>query len=474
MTKPRFDLVVTGGTAVTPTTSELVDVAVTGEVIAAIGSPGAFANQAESTLDATGCLVLPGGVDPHVHYNLGLPGLDGAIIPDETQEYSWAAAFGGTTTIIDFAQCDSTSTLKEAIGRKQDEAAGRMAVDYGLHALLIGNPSFEVIDEIGSVIREGIPTVKTASACPPWTSDDGHRLGVMTELAKYAGLHIIHAEDQAIADWLTAKYMRSGKTHGAYTSETRGPLVEEAAIRRAILLAERTSCPLYVFHVGAETGAQAIREARARGLRVFGETLLIHLSFDSQKLWDDENRGLLWNNWPTLKSKDDQTALWAAVEQNVLQVVSSDHYAVRVEDRYRGMGTTIEGGGQLGQASVELRLPVLFHLGVGQGRLSPNRFVELVSTNPAKLMGLYPRKGALWPGSDADIVILDSKENWTVTTDQLHMSADYNCWEGWELCGRVKTTILRGSVLLQEGAWVGDKAGGRYLRRTLDPSFLAH
>src|SRR5207247_2097338 len=193
-------------------------------------------------------------------------GLDSANLPDEAQELCWTAAFRGTTTIIDVAQCHSTSTLTEAIDRKQQEAAGRMAVDYGLHALLIGNPSFEVIDEIGSVIQEGVPTVKTASACPPWTSDDGHRLGVMIEVAKYSGLHIIHAEDQAIADWLTAKYMRSGKTHGAYTSETRGPLVEEAAIRRAILLAERTSCPLYVFHVGAGTGAQAIREARARGL----------------------------------------------------------------------------------------------------------------------------------------------------------------------------------------------------------------
>jgi dihydropyrimidinase len=347
-----------------------------------------------------------------------------------------------------------------------------MAVDYGLHALLIGNPPFKVLDEIGSVIEGGIATIKTSSACPPWTSDDGHRLGVMMEVAQHGGLHVLHAEDQAIIDWLTAKYVRERKLHGAYTAETRGPLVEEAAIRRAILLSERTGCPLYVLHVGAGTGAAAIKEARSRRVPVFGETLICYLSFTSDKLWDDANHGLLWNNWPALKGSDDRSALWQAIADDCLQVVSSDHYVVKFADRYRGMGETVATGGQAGQASIEMRLPVLFHLGVNKGGLTLERFVELVSTNPAKLMGLYPRKGVLQPGSDADIVILDPGKSWTVTCRDHHMSADYNCWEGWELQGKVRSTVLRGIPLVIDEVWVGNKTGGRFLERRIDPRFV--
>jgi dihydropyrimidinase len=409
-----------------------------------------------------------------------VPGLDGEEIPDEGQEFSHAAAFGGTTTIIDFAmwdrekwETDNAVTLNEAVAAKKAEADGKMAVDYGLHALLVGNPPFEVIDEIGDVIAAGIPTIKTSSACPPWTSDDGHRLGVMMEVAKHGGLHILHAEDQAIIDWLTAKYTQEGKTHGAYTSETRGPLVEEAAIRRAILLAERTGCPLYVFHVAAGMGAEAIREARAREAPIFGETLLCYLSFTADKLWDDANRGLLWNNWPTLKTADDQAALWRAITDDTLQVVSSDHWAIKADDRYRGMGATIEGGGQAGQVSVEMRLPVLFHMACNDGEISLERFVDLVSSNPAKLMGLYPRKGALAVGSDADIVVFDPHKSWTVSHTDHHMAADYNCWEGWTLRGKVKTTLLRGTALILDEQWVGPKAAGRFLKRRLDPRYIS-
>ncbi|HEY7431275.1 MAG TPA: amidohydrolase family protein [Streptosporangiaceae bacterium] len=474
----QFDLIVTGGLTVTASGAAPLDVAVTGESIAAVDQPGAFAGQGRRALDATGCIVIPGGVDPHVHFNLRLPSVGGGVIPDEGQEYSYAAAFGGTTTIIDFALWDRARWdqdhalgLTAAVAAKREEAHGRMAVDYGLHGLLIGNPPFEVLDEIGPVIESGIATIKTSSSCPPWTSDDGHRLGVMTEVARHGGLHILHAEDQAIIDWLTAKYVRQGKLHGAYTAETRGPLVEEAAIRRAILLSEYTGCPLFVLHVGAGRGAAAVKEARARQLPVFGETLVCYLSFTSEKLWDDDNHGLLWNNWPALKGAEDRSALWQAITDDGLQVVSSDHYVVKVADRYRGMGDTVATQGQAGQASVEMRLPVLFHLGVNEGRLSLERFVDLVSTNPAKLMGLYPRKGVLQPGSDADIVIFDPTKTWTVACRDHHMSADYNCWEGWELRGKVRSTMLRGTPLVIDEAWVGSKTGGRFLPRKIDPQF---
>jgi dihydropyrimidinase len=460
-----YDLLVRGGTVVSPTAAAPLDVAVEGERIAAIDRPGALGSEAKKVIDATGCIVVPGGVDPHVHHSLGF-----GPVRAEPQEYSPAAAFGGTTTIIDFAFWEGPTTLHETVAAKKEEAKGRMAVDYGLHAALGGNPPFEVLEEIGDVIRDGIPTIKTLTTYG-WMSDDGHRFGIMSEVAEHGGLSVVHAEDDAIANWLTAKYLREGKTHGAYIVETRGPLVEEAAVRRCMLLAERTGSPLYVLHVAAGTAAAAIAEGRARGLPVYGETILAYLSFTAEALWDDENRGLLWNNYPVIKYQEDQDLLWEAVADDRLQVVSSDHFTTTVADRYEKMGATVDSL-QAGQAATEMRVPVLFHRGVQEGRISLNRFVELISTNPAKIMGLYPRKGVIAVGSDADIAVIDPARTWTVRWQDHHMSADYNCWEGWELKGKVLTTILRGSVLVENEQWVGSKTGGQYLARTLLPEVV--
>jgi dihydropyrimidinase len=303
----------------------------------------------------------------------------------------------------------------------------------------------------------------------------------MREVAEHGGMSVVHAEDDAIANWLTAKYVREGKTHGAYISETRGPLVEEAAIRRALLLAERAGSPLYVLHMAAGSGVEALAQARARGLPFYGETIAAYLSFTADDLWDDTpvevngrtyaGRGLLYNNFPTIKFAEDRDVLWQAVADDRLQVVSTDHCLVSIADRFEIMGTTVESM-QGGEAAVELRLPVLFHLGVQQGRISLHRFVELVSTNPAKIMGLYPRKGEIAVGGDADIAILDPNRRWTVRWEDLHMTPGYNCWDGWELEGKVVTTILRGSVLVENEVFVGSKTGGKFVPRTLAPEIV--
>jgi len=323
------------------------------------------------------------------------------------------------------------------------------------------------MEEIGDVIRSGIPTIKTLTTYA-WMSDDGHRYGVMSEVAEHGGLSIVHAEDDALANWLTQKYIREGKTHGGYISETRGSLVEELAITRALLLAERTGSPLYIFHMAAGAGVHALAAARARGLPMYGETLIVYLSHTAEKLFDDENRGLLVSNFPTIKFQEDQDVLWAAIADNRVQVVSSDHYGLTAATRYAYMGTTVDKP-QGGQNAVEMRFPVLYHRGVVEGRIGLTRFVELVSTNPAKIMGLYPRKGVLAPGSDADIVILDPNRTWTVRADEHHMGGDFNAWEGWELKGKVLTTILRGTPLVENEQWVGSRTGGQYLPRTLMP-----
>jgi dihydropyrimidinase len=201
---------------------------------------------------------------------------------------------------------------------------------------------------------------------------------------------------------------------------------------------------------------------------IYGETIAAYLSFTQDKLWDDENRGLLWNNYPVIKTQADQDALWHAVTTDTLQVVSSDHFCTTASDRYDLMGVTVDSL-QAGQTAVEMRVPVVYSMGVAEGRISLERFVELISTNPAKIMGLYPRKGAIAEGSDADLVVIDPNASWRVTASEHHMSSDYNCWEGWELKGRVATTVLRGRPLVRDGVWVGPKAGGQFLDRMLAP-----
>ena len=463
-----YDLLVRGGTVVTPQAPAALDVAVVGETIAAVEEPGRLGAEAAKVIDAAGCYVIPGGVDPHVHYNLGFP-----PVVSEPQTYSPAAAYGGTTTILDFVLQEAPKSLHQAIEDKKQEAAGNMAVDYGLHAICSGPEiAFEVMDEVADVVRSGIPTIKSFTTYG-WMTDDGHRWGLIQKVAEAGGISVIHAEDDAIANWNTKRYLREGKTHGAYIAETRDSLVEEAAISRVMLLCERAGSPLYILHMAAARGVDALAEARSRGLPVYGETLTPYLSFTSDALWDDERRGLLWNNYPTIKSQADQDELWYAVADDRLQVISSDHFSLTSTDRYEKMGETVDSL-QAGQSGVELRIPVVFHLGVRQGRLTLNRFVELVSTNPAKIMGLYPRKGTIAVGSDADIAIIDPNRRWTVHHEDLHMIADFSCWEGWELEGKVTTTILRGSVLVEDGRYVGSTSGGRYVPRFLLPELVSH
>ena len=223
--------------------------------------------------------------------------------------------------------------------------------------------------------------------------------------------------------------------------------------------------------MGAETAIDALAEYRTRGLPVYGETLTPYLSFTADELWK-EPRGLLYNNYPTIKTQQDQDAIWASVADNRLQVISSDHFLIKAVDRYSKMGTTIEDL-QCGQAGVELRIPVAYTLGVGSGRLSLSRFVQLISTNPAKIMGLYPQKGTLAPGSDADVLIFDPEREWRVEVDELNMDTDYSCWEGWDLKGKARTVLQRGVVLIEDEQIVGPRGGGRFLPRAIAPEILA-
>jgi dihydropyrimidinase len=466
-----YDLLILNGTLVTPTSSEASDVAVDGESVAAVGPAGSLGQEAAKVIDATSCLVIPGGIDPHVHYAMNFE----HILTTEGPPYSFAAAHGGNTTVIDFVFQEPPQGLMDAIAERKAEFEGNMAIDWGLHAILTKGFSYDEVEEIGDAIRAGVPTIKTMMTYG-YMSDDGQRYGAMCEVADKGGMSVVHAEDDAIANWLTGKYLREGKDHGAYICEVRGPIVEEAAIRRAMFLAEKAGSPLYILHMAAGSGIEALAEGQAKGLPFYGETLLAYLSFTQDDLWSDEpvevngkvypNRGALYNNYPTPKCAADRDTCWQALTDGRLQVVATDHALVSMKDRFETMSTTIDNM-QAGQAAVELRLPVLYHSGVNSGRISVNRWVELISTNPAKLMGLWPNKGQIAVGSDADIVVFDPNREWTVRWQDLHMSEKYNCWDGWEVSGKVRDTILRGAVLVENEEYVGSRTGGRFTPRTL-------
>lgn len=463
------DLLIRGGTVVGPDGERRLDVGIDGERIAALHAPGTDV-QAERVIDATGCLVIPGGVDPHVHYAMDFQGL----LVTEGPDHSHAAVHGGTTTILDFAVQEPPVRPLDAIQAKRDEHEGRLAVDWGLHVIFTKDFSFEDVEQVGDVIAGGVPTVKTMTTYG-WMSDDGQRFGLMSEVARHGGMSVVHAEDDAIANWLTAQYIREGKTHGAHISEVRGSLVEEAAIRRCLLLAERAGSPLYVLHMAAGSGIDALAEARSRGVPAYGETLSAFLSFTQQDLWDEtpieidgvsHPRGPLYNNYPTPKQPEDRDACWAAIADDRLQVVATDHCLVALKDRFNVMGTTIDNM-QAGQAAVELRVQLLHTLGVATGKIDRSRWVKLISTNPAKLMGLWPAKGEIAPGADADVVIFDPDARWTVRHEDLHMSEPYSCWDGLAMTGKVRDTLLRGQVLVENGNYVGSRTSGRFIERKL-------
>jgi dihydropyrimidinase len=469
-----FDLLVRNGKVVDPRGVRELDVAVSGETIAALGAPGTL-DGAVREIDAGGCYVLPGAIDPHTHYGSNVGRLD-----LEDAEWTWGAAFGGTTTIVDFAKVPPPSTIGDALAARTAQLDGRTAVDWGLHVILMNDFSFEVLEEIGEVIRAGYPTIKTYMTYAGMT-DDGRRYGAMIETAEHGGMAVVHAEDDAIARFLTEKYVREGKTHGAYICEVRGSLVEEAAVRRALLLAERAGAPLYILHMAAEAGIVALAESRARGVPCYGETLSLYLHFTQEDMWDENPievngnsypRGVIANNYPTPKQPSDREACWRALADGRLQTVATDHAGMSLATRFEQMGHELPFP-QAGQMSAELRVPLLFHHGVNAGRISVERLVELVSSNPAKLTGLWPRKGQVAVGSDADIVVFDPAKRWTVRADELHSRDTWNLWEGYELEGKVRTTVLRGQVLVENENWVGSRTAGRFQPRQIAPEVRA-
>jgi dihydropyrimidinase len=457
-----LDLVVEGGTAVVGGVAASVDLGIANGRIAVIAQPGAIPVEAAQRIDATGTLVVPGGIDAHVHFNIKVTD---AMSAQSAVGGSRAAAYGGTTTFIDFAFQSGDGSPVEAIRSKIDELGGQQPnVDYALHLMITGPVSFAAMDEIPEAIAGGVSSFKMfttfaeGSASGNLLSDDGRIWGVMQRTQRAGGIVQVHCEDDCIIDYHVRGLYRDGQEAAHNISLARPPLAEEAAIRRMILLAERSGCPLYVVHVSSGLGIEAIRDAKRRGLVVTGEVLHNYLAFTSENYARDE--GMIYHNYPPLKSAADQEALWAAIADGGLDTVASDDFTIPKAAKLSGPMVDNAPGGHNG---VETRMNVLFSEGVARGRLSIERYVELTAENPAKLFGIFPQKGTIAVGSDADVVLIDPAVRETIQLDGLHSDCDYSVWEGWELQGKVTTTILRGSVLVRDGSWVGPAGSGRFV-----------
>jgi dihydropyrimidinase len=457
-----IDLAIEGGTVVTGGSAARADIGIADGRIALISQPSALPADGAQRIDASGRYVVPGGIDAHVHFNIKVTD---AMSAQSAVAGSRAAAYGGTTTFIDFAFQSGEESPVEAVRAKIDELGEqRPNVDYALHLMLTGQLSFASMDEIPEVVSGGVSSFKMfttfaeGSASGNLLSDDGRIWGVMERTERAGGLVQVHCEDDCIIDYNVRGLYRDGEQAAKNISRARPPLAEEAAIRRMILLSERSGCPLYVVHVSSNLGIEAIREAKARRVAVSGEVLHNYLAFTSENYALTD--GLIYHNYPPLKSKADQASLWEAIADGGLDTVASDDFTIPKAAKLSGPMVDNAPGGHNG---VETRMNVLFSEGVARGRLSIERYVELSAENPARLFGIFPQKGAIAVGSDADVVIIDPAVRETIRLEALHSDCDYSVWDGWELEGKVTTTILRGSVLVRDGEWVGDSGMGGFV-----------
>ena len=417
---------------------------------------------ATKRLDATGKYVVPGGIDAHVHFNLGVTE---AMRAQSALDGSQAAAYGGTTTFIDFGFQSGAGSPVEAASAKIKELGDQQPhVDYALHLMLTQNVTDAAMGELPEVISGGIASFKMfttfaeGSASGHLISDDGVIWGV-DERGRAGGRRGDGARRGRLHHQLQhPRLYAEGREAGRNIALARPPLAEEAAIRRMILLAERSGCPLYVVHVSSAAGVSAIAEARSRRAPVFGEVLHNYLAFTNEDYAKPD--GTLYHNYPPLKSPADQDALWSAIGLGDLDTVASDDFTIPRSSKLSGLVVDNVPGGHNG---IETRMDVLFSEGVAQNRLTVEQFVKLTAEAPARLFGLYPRKGVIAVGSDADLVLIDPAARHTIRLDELHSACDYSLWDGWELTGRVTATVLRGQVLVQDGNWVGPRHTGGFV-----------
>jgi len=455
-----FDTIIRNGSVVTATDTYLADIAIANGKIAAIGKDLPTQNSSH-VLDAAEKLVLPGGIDVHTHLDMPFGGTTSA---DDFETGTRAAAFGGTTTLIDFAIQYKGQPLRQAFDTWMSKASNKAVCDYAFHCI-VTDVSGGQLSEMNDLVHEGVTSFKLFMAYPGvFMLDDGSIFKALQTTAKNGGMVCMHAENGSAIDVIVQQALAEGKRAPKYHALTRPTTAEAEATARAIALAEMAGAPIYIVHLSCNDALEKVREARDRGLPVYAETCPQYLYLSIENFDAPGFEGAKYVFTPPLRERWHQEKLWNGLKCDHLQVVSTDHCPFCFKEQ-KEMGrddfTKIPNGGP----GVEHRMSLIYSGGVASGRFSANRFVELVSTAPAKLFGLYPRKGTIAVGSDADLVIFDPKRKHTISAKTHHMRVDYSMFEGIQVTGMPDIVLSRGKVVVDGDKFLGRAGQGEFLKR---------
>ena len=448
------------GKVVTAAETKSADVLVDGDRIKEVRR-GIDPKAAEKVIDAKGLYVIPGGIDAHTHLDMPFGGTTSAV---DFESGTRAAAFGGTTTIVDFAIQARGTRMRQALDTWWKKAEGKAAIDYGLHMIItdLGSSGLEDMDDM---VREGVASFKLFMAYPNVLMvDDATIFKALSQTSKNGALVCMHAENGSVIDVIVARALAEGKTAPIYHALTRPPRAEAEAVHRAIAMAEIAQVPVYIVHLSSEDALNEVREARDRGVPAFAETCPQYLLLSQDDLARPNFEGAKYVFTPPLRPKEHQPKLWEGLKHDHLQVVSTDHCPFCFKDQ-KILGkddfTKIPNGGP----GIENRLQLIHHYGVNQGKISLNRFVELTSTTPARIFGMYPKKGEIAAGSDADIVLWDQHAPYTISASTHHMKVDYSMFEGFAVKGNARMVMSRGEIIVEGDKFLGKPGRGQYKKR---------
>ena len=453
-----MSVLIKNGRVVTATDDYVADVFIEGDKVNAIGKD--LKHEADTVIDASGKLLMPGGIDPHVH--LEMPFM-GTYSSDTYETGTRAALYGGTTTVIDFILQKQGSSLQSALDEWRGRANGNTLGDYSFH-MAVTDYNENTKAEIKTMIeKEGITSFKTFMAYKgALMIDDRQMIGLMEEVKKHGGLINVHATNGDMIDFLVEKHKSEGKLSPLYHYLSQPEITEAEASSRFVDMSSYTGCPGYIVHLTCEGALNAVRDATQRDQKVFVETCIQYLILDAS-LYENNFEGAKWVMSPPLREKKDQETLWAGINQGLVQVVATDHCPFMWEQKL--MGKYDFSKIPNGHPAIENRIELLFSEGVMKNKITLNKFVEVSSTNAAKIFGMFPQKGTIAVGSDADIMILDPNEKHQLSASTHHMNVDYSGYEGWNITGKVKTVLLRGKIAIDNNNCLVEKGYGKFIKR---------